>query len=44
MLKSELDKKEQEARIAKLQREAEKDDVSDMPTLIVEGLPEEFKS
>ena len=28
MLKSELDKKEQEARIAKLQREAEKEDDS----------------
>ena len=45
MLKTELDKQEQQARIAKLQKEAAKeDDVNDMPTLIVEGLPEEFKS
>lgn len=43
-VKSSADMREQEARIAKLQREAEKEDVSDMPTLIVEGLPEEFKS
>ena len=43
MLKSELDKQEQEARIANLRRQAEKDDVENAPTLVVEGLPEEFK-
>ena len=43
MLKSELDKQEQEARIANLRRQAEKDDVDNAPTLVVEGLPEEFK-
>jgi hypothetical protein len=43
MLKSELDKQEQEARIANLRRQAEKDDIDNAPTLVVEGLPEEFK-
>lgn len=43
-IKSDADMREQEARIKKLQKEAENDDVNDMPTLIVEGLPEEFKS
>ena len=43
MLKSELDKQEQEARIANLRRQADKDDVENAPTLVVEGLPEEFK-
>ena len=43
MLKSELDKQEQEARIANLRRQAEKDDVDNAPTLVVEGMPEEFK-
>lgn len=43
MLKSELDKQEQEARIANLRKQAEKDDVDNAPTLVVEGLPEEFK-
>lgn len=43
MLKSELDKQEQEARIANLRRQADKDDVDNAPTLVVEGLPEEFK-
>ena len=43
MLKSELDKQEQEARIANLRRQAEKDDIDSAPTLVVEGLPEEFK-
>ena len=42
-VKSEADMLEQEARIAKLRKEAEKDDGSHAPTLIVEGLPEEFK-
>ena len=45
MLKSELDRKEQEARIANLQKQAEKeDDQTNAPTLIIEGLPEEFKA
>ena len=43
MLKSELDKQEQEARIANLRRQADKEDVDNAPTLVVEGLPEEFK-
>lgn len=43
MLKSELDRQEQEARIAKLQREAEPEKRSEAPKLIIEGLPEEFK-
>ena len=42
-VKSEADMLEQEARIAKLRKEAERDDVSHAPTLVVEGLPEEFK-
>jgi transcriptional regulator with XRE-family HTH domain len=42
-VKSEADMLEQEARIAKLRKEAEKDDVSHAHTLVVEGLPEEFK-
>ena len=37
MLRSELDKQEQEARIAKIQREAEKDDKSSSVTVIIEG-------
>jgi hypothetical protein len=45
MIKSELDRREQEARIAKLQKEAASDeDQNDAPKLVVEGLPEEFKS
>lgn len=43
MLKSELDRQEQEARIEKLRREAEPEKGNDTPKLIVEGLPEEFK-
>lgn len=43
MIRSDADMLEQEARIAKLRKEAEKDDGSHAPTLIVEGLPEEFK-
>ena len=43
-VRSDLDKREQKARIANLEKQAEKDDGgSDAPTLIVEGLPEEFK-
>lgn len=41
--KSDADSREQEARIANLRRQAEKDDVDSAPTLVVEGLPEEFK-
>lgn len=43
MVKSEADMREQEARIEKLRREAEPEKGSDMPKLIVEGMPEEFK-
>ena len=42
-VKSDADMREQEARIEKLRKEAERDDVSHAPTLVVEGLPEEFK-
>ena len=43
-IKSDLDKQEQRARIANLEKQADKDDGgSDAPTLVVEGLPEEFK-
>lgn len=42
-VKSELDEKEQRARIANLEKQAAKEDSSNAPTLVVEGLPEEFK-
>ena len=42
-VKSELDKQEQEARIANLRKAAEKEESTDAPTLVVEGVPEEFK-
>ena len=42
-IKSELDEKEQKARIANLEKQSEKDDGISAPTLVVEGLPEEFK-
>ena len=42
-VKSELDEKEQRARIANLEKQADKDDSISAPTLVVEGLPEEFK-
>ena len=43
-VKSDMDKREQEARIATLEKQANKDDNSSGgPTLVVEGLPEEFK-
>lgn len=42
-IKSEADSREQEARIANLRRQADKEDELDAPTLVVEGLPEEFK-
>ncbi len=41
--KSEADMREQEARIEKLRKECEKDDASNLPTLEIKGLPEEFK-
>ena len=44
MIKSEADLREQEARIEKLRREAEPEKTTDVPKLIVEGLPEEFKA
>lgn len=44
MLKSDLDRQEQQARIENLRKQAKKDDDIDAPTLVVEGLPEEFKS
>lgn len=42
-IKSEADSREQEARIANLRRQADKEDEGNAPTLVVEGLPEEFK-
>lgn len=43
-VKSSADMREQEARIKKLQKEAEQEESFSAPTLVVEGLPEEFKS
>jgi hypothetical protein len=43
MIRSEADLREQEARIEKLRREAEPEKSADVPKLVVEGLPEEFK-
>ena len=42
-VRSEMDKKEQQARIDRLRKDAESDKQDKMPTLIIEGLPEEFK-
>ena len=42
-VRSEMDKKEQQARIDRLRKDAERDKQDKMPTLIIEGLPEEFK-
>ena len=44
MIKSDADLREQEARIANLRRQVDKEDGSDAPMLVVEGLPEEFKA
>ena len=41
-VRSDADRREQEARIANLRRQAEQDDHVDGPKLIVEGLPKEF--
>lgn len=41
--RTELDLREQEARIENLRRQAMKDDPANVPTLTVEGLPEEFR-
>ena len=43
MIRSEADLREQEARIDKLRREAEPEKHTEVPKLIVEGMPEEFK-
>lgn len=42
-VRSELDRQEQEARIANLRRQAESDDKTDGAKLEIVGLPEEFK-
>ena len=43
-VKSDIDKREQKARIATLEKQANKDDSGNgAPTLVVEGVPEEFK-
>lgn len=44
MIKSKRDLEEQDARIAKLRKEAESEAEKQSATLIVEGLPEEFKA
>jgi hypothetical protein len=43
MIRSEADLREQEARIEKLRKEAMGDKENNAPSLVVEGLPEEFK-
>lgn len=43
MLRTELDRQEQEARIANLRKQANPNAGKETPALIVEGLPEEFK-
>ena len=43
MLRSELDRQEQEARIANLRTQADPEQHQDAPKLVIEGLPEEFK-
>jgi hypothetical protein len=43
MIRSEADLREQEARIEKLRREAEPEKHNEVPKLVVEGMPEEFK-
>lgn len=42
MIKSEADMREQEARIANLRKQANMDE-GNKPSLIIEGMPEEFK-
>lgn len=42
MIKSDMDLREQEARIANLRKQADMEE-KQLPTIIVEGLPEEFK-
>lgn len=42
-IKSDSDVREQEARIRKLEREAEREDGKEMPEFSVVGLPEEFR-
>ena len=42
-VRSELDQQEQRARISNLQKQVEKEEGRFAPTLVVEGLPEEFK-
>ena len=43
MIRSDADLREQEARIKKLQKEAMSDKENSAPSLVVDGLPEEFK-
>ena len=42
-VKSDADRQEQEARIANLRKQANAEEQKEAPTLIIEGLPEEFK-
>lgn len=43
MIKSKKDMDEQDARIAKLRKEADMDQDDNRPKLVIEGLPEEFR-
>ncbi len=43
MIKSDADMREQEARIASLQRQAEKDEGDSGAAIVIDGVPEEFK-
>lgn len=42
-VKSKLDEQEQEARIANLRKQADPEQQQDVPKLVIEGMPEEFK-
>lgn len=42
-IRSALDEQEQEARIAHLRKQADLDKQKDVPKLVIEGMPEEFK-
>lgn len=43
-IKSDADLREQEARIKKLQKDAESDADKPVPTIVIQGLPEEYRS
>ncbi len=43
-IKSDADLREQEARIAKLEKDAESDANKPVPTIVIQGLPEEYRA